>query len=95
MKDAARIISPSDVRLYYFGSKDVLLSTDEKETRERKLQQAKLISSTQNKPVHIFIRLPNGETLEMQSSRFDYTGDAVIIKGGFAIPVWAILDVQA
>lgn len=94
MKDA-RIINPSDVRLYYFGSKDVLLSPDEKETRERKLQHAQMVSHHQRTPVSIFIKLPNGETLEMQSDRFDYAGDFVIIKGGFSIPVWAILDVDA
>ena len=93
MKDA-RIISPSDVRLYYFGSKDVLLSTDEKENRKKKLQIAQLMSSHKH-TVSIFMKLPTGETVEMLSDKIDYSGDFVIIKGGFSIPVWAILDVYS
>ena len=34
MKDA-RVINPSDIRLFYFGSKDVLTNSEEKEIRKR------------------------------------------------------------
>ena len=91
----ARIISPSDTRLYYFGSKDVLFSIDEKETRKKKLQNAVILTHNEQTPVSIYIKLPSGETLKTKSDRVDYTDDSVIIKGGFAIPVSAILDIDA
>jgi len=93
MKDT-RIISPSDVRLYYFGSKDVLLSTDEKENRKRKLQRAAAMTSLRN-PISIYLKLPTGETLETHSDSFDFADGFVIIKGGFAIPLGAIVDLDA
>jgi hypothetical protein len=40
------------------------------------------------------MKLPNGEKLETESDVVDYADDFVILKGGVAIPVWAILDVD-
>jgi hypothetical protein len=91
----SRIISPSDVRLYYFGSKDVLVSVDEKENRKKKLQRAMAMTHSTRAPVSIYLKLPSGETLETHSDRFDFSDEFVIIKGGFAIPLRAILDVDA
>ena len=91
----SRIISPSDVRLYYFGSKDVLASIDEKENRKRKLQRAVAMTHSARSPIVIYLKLPSGETLETHSDSFDFTDDFVIIKGGFAIPLGAVLDVDA
>ena len=91
----SRIISPSDVRLYYFSSKDVLLSNDEKEQRKRNLQRAVVMTHNGQNPVTIYVKLPSGETLEMHSDRCDFTGDFVVIKGGFTIPLAAIVDVEA
>ena len=94
MKDA-RIISPSDVRLYYFGSKDVLASSFEKENRKQKLMRAVTLNNSDRTPINLYIKLPSGETLEMRSDSLDFADDFVIIKGGFHIPVWAIIDVDA
>lgn len=91
----ARIISPSDIRLYYFGSKDVLFSRDEKETRKKKLQHAVRVTHNEQVPVNIYMKLPTGETLKTKSDKVDYSDGVVIIKGGFAIPVSAILDIDA
>ena len=94
MKDT-RIISPSDVRLYYFGSKDVLRSTDEKENRKRKLQRAAAMTVSLRTTISIYLQLPTGETLETHSDSFDFADGFVIIKGGFAIPLGAIVDLDA
>lgn len=94
MKDT-RIISPSDVRLYYFGSKDVLLSSAEKEIRKRKLQRAAALTVNMRTPISIYLKLPTGETLETHSDTVDFSGNFVIIKGGFAIPLGAIVDLDA
>ncbi|HEX5111424.1 MAG TPA: hypothetical protein VFV79_01145 [Saprospiraceae bacterium] len=91
----SRIISPSDVRLYYFSSKDVLLSNDEKENRRKKLQRAVAMTHNVRVPISIYLKLPSGETLETHSDSFAFADDFVIIKGGFVIPLGAILDVDA
>jgi len=93
MKDA-RIISPSDIRLYYFGSKDVLSQPNERESRSRKLRQAMVLSNYEHQAVSIYIQLPTGETLETRSDQLDFAEDFVIVGGGYAIPVSAIVDVE-
>ena len=93
MKEA-RIISPSDIRLYYFGSKDVLSQPNERESRSRKLKRAMVLSNCEHQSISIYIQLPTGETLETQSDLVDYAEDFVIVRGGYAIPVSAIVDVD-
>jgi len=92
MKDA-RLINPSDVRLLYFGSKDVLNNKEEKEWRAGKLQRAMIISNCEHVPISVYMQLPNGEKIETESDLIDYADDFVILKGGYHVPVWAILDV--
>jgi hypothetical protein len=94
MKES-RYINPSDVRLYYFGGKDVLASADEREDRTRKLYEAVSTTRQENTCISIYIKLPSGETIETQSTLIDYTGDCVILRGGFSIPVGAILHVES
>ena len=89
-----RVINPSDIRMYYFGSQDVLTSKDEKDSRRHKLERAMIISNCEHVPISLYIRLPNGETLETESDVVDYADDVVILKGGVYIPVGAIVDVD-
>ena len=63
----ARIINPSDIRMFYFGSQDVLTNNDEKEERKHKLERAMIISNCDHVPISLYMRLPNGETLETES----------------------------
>ena len=90
----ARVINPSDVRLFYFGTKDVLENPTEKDERKRKLERAIILSNCEHLPISLFLQLPNGDTLETQSDVVDYADDFVVIKGGFTIPVAAIIDVD-
>lgn len=89
----ARVINPSDVRLYYFGSKDVLQTEDERKHRKRKLEQALALTHTQHQQVSFLIQLPTGEILETQSGLLDYADGFVVIRGGYVVPVRAIVDV--
>lgn len=88
------MINPSDIRMYYFGSKDVLTDSDEKEIRKSKLQRAMILSNCEHIPISLYMKLPNGEKLETESDLVDYADDFVILKGGFCIPVFAIFDVD-
>ena len=93
------MILPSDTRMIYFGTKDVLDNHEEKEARRSKLQRAvRITNKPEQTPISIYLRLPNGETVETQSDILNYDrdrDDIVIIKGGHFIPVYAILDVEA
>ena len=90
----AKFISPADINLFHFGPQDVLTSADEKEARKHKLERAMIISNSEHVPISLIMRLPNGETLETESDVVDYADDVVLLKGGYYIPVWAILDVD-
>jgi len=90
----ARAINPSDIRLYYFGSKDVLNEVEERLNRKRKLERAMVLTNCEHQSINILMQLPSGETLEIQSSLIDYAEDFVLVKGGYAIPVSAIVDVD-
>ena len=93
MKDA-RVINPSDIRLFYFGSKDVLTDSEEKEVRRAKLLRAMILTNCEHIPISLYLKLPNGEKLETESDVVDYADDYVILKGGFYVPVQAIFDVD-
>ena len=93
MKDA-RVINPSDIGLFHFGSKDVLTNNEEKEVRKDKLERAMVLSNCEHIPISLYMKLPNGDKLETESDLVDYADDFVILKGGFCIPVWAIFDVD-
>ncbi|WP_276367984.1 hypothetical protein [Chryseolinea sp. H1M3-3] len=89
-----RHINPSDIRMFYFGSQDVLSSNEEKESRKQKLERAMILSNCEHIPISLCMKLPNGEMLETESDVVDYADDIVVLKGGHYIPVWAILDVD-
>jgi hypothetical protein len=89
----ARVINPSDVRMFYFGTKDVLTQSHERECRKQKIQRAVSLPHDEHQKINILIRLPTGETVQTQSDQLGYRDDFVVVKGGHAIPVWAILDV--
>ena len=89
-----RVINPSDIKLFHFGSQDVLTNNVQKEERKNKLERAMILTNCEHIPISLYMRLPTGETLETESDVVDYAGDVVVLKGGFHIPVWAILDVD-
>ena len=93
MKDT-RVINPSDIRLFYFGSKDVLSNNEEKEIRRSKLERAMILSNCEHISISLYLKLPNGDKLETESDLVDYADDFVILKGGYCIPVLAIFDVD-
>lgn len=95
---SARVILPSDTRMIYFGTKDVLDNHEEKEERKSKLNRAVQMGTQADGPISIYLRLPNGETVETQSEVVNYyedRDDIVVIKGGHAIPINAIVDLNA
>jgi hypothetical protein len=90
----AKFINPWDINMFHFGHQDVLNNSDEKEARRHKLERAMIISNCEHVPISLYLRLPNGDTIETESDVVDYADDVVLLKGGYFIPVCAILDVD-
>jgi hypothetical protein len=80
--------------MFYFGAQDVLTDVAEKEARKHKLERAMILSNCEHVPISLYLRLPNGETLETESDVIDFADDVVLLKGGYYIPLRAILDVD-
>ena len=89
-----RVVNPSDIKMFYFGSEDVLTNKEERAIRKHKLERAMILSNCEHIPISLYMKLPSGETLETESDVVDYADDVVLLKGGFYIPVSAILDVD-
>lgn len=89
-----RLINPADITSIHFGHEDVLTSNEEKESRKHKLERAMILSNCEHIPISLCMKLPNGEMLETESDVVDFADDFVVLKGGYYIPVWAILDVD-
>ena len=89
-----RQVSPDEIPSSYFSSIDVLSNAEEKSERIRKLLKAVILSNCEHQDVGIILKLNNGEVIETFSSLVDYADDFVVIKGGFAIPVKAIVDIE-
>ena len=53
-----------------------------------------ILSNSEHVPISLYLKLPNGETLETESDVIDFADDVVLLKGGYYIPVRAILDVD-
>lgn len=88
-----RTINPSDIRLIYFGTKDALENNEAKEVRKSKLRNAVSQPKSEEMLINILMKLPNGETVETQSSLIDCRDEFVVLKGGHTVPVTAIVDI--
>jgi hypothetical protein len=89
-----RKISPHEIQMLYFPVSDVLNNAEDKSQRVNKLLKAVILSNCEHCDVGIVIQLLSGEVIETFSDLVDYADDFVIIKGGFVIPVKAILDIE-
>ena len=90
-----RKINPEEIASVHFPHSDVLQNHAEKEERNIKLHNAVVLSNLEHQDVGIVLQLDTGEVIETYSTLVDYADDFVVIKGGYFIPVWAIVDVEA
>ena len=90
-----RKINPEEIVSVHFSHTDVLPNRAEKEARDIKLHKAVALSNLEHQDVGIILQLDTGEVIETYSTLVDYADDFVVIKGGYFIPVWAIVDVEA
>ncbi|HEY3404130.1 MAG TPA: hypothetical protein VGK59_12125 [Ohtaekwangia sp.] len=90
-----RKINPEEIVSVHFPHADVLHNNQEKDERDVKLHKAVALSNIEHQDIGIVLQLDTGEIIETYSPLVDYADDFVIIKGGYFIPVWAIVDVEA
>ncbi|MEO5976688.1 MAG: hypothetical protein ABIS36_13940 [Chryseolinea sp.] len=83
MKDA-RLINQSEIRLFYFGLKDVLNTDDEKVAHKEQTSACEILSNCEHMTISLCMSLPNGEKLEIESDVVAYADDFVILKSGIS-----------
>lgn len=79
----------------HFAHYDVLGTIEDQHVRNAKLRKAMLISNLEHQDIGIVFQLESGEVIETYSTVIDYADDFIELKGGYTIPVWAIVDVEA
>ncbi len=90
-----RKINPEEIVSMHFSHTEVLQNRAEKDDRDIKLHKAVMLCNREHEDVGIVLQLDTGEIIETYSTLVDYADDFVVIKGGYYIPVWAIVDVEA
>ena len=77
----------------HFSKLDVLLSLEDKRERQHQLISATALTMLDHEEIGLVVKLDNGENVEVVSNLIDLEGDYVELKGGYTIPLRAILKV--
>jgi len=90
----ARKIAFDDVKVFHFTKNDVLGNDEERQERIRKLVKAVVLCHTEHQDIGIVFKLESGEVIETFCDLIDFADDFVVIKGGTAIPLISIVDIE-
>jgi hypothetical protein len=89
----ARKVTLDEIRNQHFATDDVLLTFDDRFERQHKLRTAMALTNDDHENISLFVKLANGDLVEITSDLIDYEDDFVEIRGGIGIPLKAIVDV--
>jgi len=89
----ARKVTLDEIRHQHFATDDVLLTFDDRFERQHKLRTAMALTNGDHENISLFVKLANGDLVEITSDLIDYEDDFVEIRGGIGIPLKAIVDV--
>jgi N-acetylglutamate synthase/N-acetylornithine aminotransferase len=89
----ARRVQLYDMAQLQFAGTEVLHSEKERREREHKLKTAMMLTNSEHEEISLFVQLADGEIVEVVSSLIDLEGDYVEVRGGYDIPVRAIVNV--
>lgn len=89
----ARNLSLDEIRLQKFPQEDVLSTFEERFEREQRLKSAMALTNADHEPISLFVKLADGEVVEVKSNLIDFEDEFVEVRGGFGIPLRAIVDV--
>jgi len=89
----ARKVTLEELRSLQFAAEEVLNTFEEKFEREHKLKTAMALTNSDHESISLFVRLATGEVVEVVSDLIDLEEDFVEVRGGYGIPLRAIVDV--
>jgi hypothetical protein len=89
----ARKVTLEEIGSFHFATEDALTTFDERFEREHKLRTAMSLTNVDHENISLFVRLNNGELIEITSDLIDFEDDFVELRGGVGIPLKAIVDV--
>lgn len=89
----AKKVTLEEIRHQHFAADDVLTTFDDRFERQHKLRTAMALTNTDHENISLFVKLANGDLVEISSDLIDYEDDFVEIRGGIGIPLKAIVDV--
>lgn len=90
----AKKVTYDEIRHQHYAPEDVLTSFNDKFERQHKLRTAMALTHDHHETISLYIKLANGELVEIASDLIDYEDDFVEIRGGIGIPLRAIVDVD-
>ncbi|MBX7127164.1 MAG: hypothetical protein K1X47_15825 [Cyclobacteriaceae bacterium] len=91
---STRSIDLQELRQAHFPPHDVLTDPADRFQREHDLRSAMAVTNTEREEVGLIIRIASGDEVEYLSDMIELEGDFVEVRGGYAIPVKAILRVE-
>jgi hypothetical protein len=89
----AKKVTLEEIRHQRFATEDVLLTFNDRFERQHKLRTAMALTNDDHEAISLFVKLANGDLIEVASDLIDYEDDFVEIRGGIGIPLKAIVDV--
>lgn len=90
-----RKVNPEEVPFMHFAHDEVLNTRNERESRKWKLNKAVALSNVEHLDIGLVLQLDSGEIIETFTPVVDYADDFIEIKGGYFIPLRAIVDIEA
>lgn len=78
----------------HFTQTEVLTDEADRAERDHALRSAMALSNSEHEEIGLIAELASGERVEIISTMIDYEFDLVEVKGGFAIPLCAIVRVE-
>lgn len=89
----AKKVNPEELSLLQFAKEDVLSTFGDRFERMHKLRTAMSLTNTEHEAISLFVQLHSGDVIEITSELIDFEDDFVEIRGGYGIPLKAIIDV--
>jgi hypothetical protein len=89
-----RKISLDTISQLQFAHEEVLNEAEDRSERDHALRTAMALSNSDHEEIGLIVKLATGEIVEVVSTMIDYESDLVEVKGGYAIPLRAIMRVE-
>jgi len=89
-----RKVKPEEIRALHFAHHEVLNEKEALLDRDHKLHRAAMLNNLLHEDVGIVFQLDTGEVIETHAPIIDYADNFVELKGGYWLPVWAIMAVE-